>query len=222
QKYRMADVMADADVRRYCMQIARGDGLPVPGIVIDFSTVIANGVNLFGQQLSAGDHNFNPSAFATKIFGVGVALEGYRGMDVPAANGGAGGVSPPDPGNWFLDPLALAATPYVYLIPVGEDRMRTPPLGDSSTIRSWQVADVAIALPFNIGASDFSTLPLYTSSDSLTEPLFALRKHQSFRPVPAADYFSGNLYGPTGTLLRSQYTNNRLVARSVWNTRWKL
>src|SRR5690606_27097983 len=76
QKYRMADVMADADVRRYCMQIARGDGLPVPGIVIDFSTVIANGVNLFGQQLSAGDHNFNPSAFATKIFGVGVALEG--------------------------------------------------------------------------------------------------------------------------------------------------
>jgi hypothetical protein len=95
-------------------------------------------------------------------------------------------------------------------------------LGDAGQIRAWQVADVAIPLPFNIGASDFSTLPLYTSSDSLSEPLFGLSKHQSFRPVPDDSYFSPSLYGPTGTLLRSQYTNNRLVARSVWNTHWKL
>jgi hypothetical protein len=219
---RVPDLMADADVRRNCLQISRGDGLPVPGIVIDFTTVIANGYNLFGQQLAAGDHSFNPSAFATKIFGVGVAFEGYRGMDVPAANGGAGGTSPPDPNNWFLDPLALAATPYAYLIPVGEDSMRTPPLGDTSEIRSWKVADVAIPLPFNIGASGFSTLPFYTSADSLSEPIFGLRKHQAFRPVPSASYFSTSLYGPTGTLLRSQYTNNRLVGRSVWNNHWKL
>ncbi len=222
QRHRMSDLLADSDVRRHCMQISRGDGLPAPGILIDFSTVIADGYNLFGQQLAAGDHAFSPSAFATRIFGVGIALPGYRGMDQPSANAGAGGVSPPDPDLSYLDPLALSATPYVYLIPVGEDIMRAPPLGDASEIRSWQVADVAIPLPFNIGASDFSNLPLYTSSDSLSEPLFALRKHQSFRPVPDASYFSTSLYGASGSLLRSQYTSNRLVARSVWNTRWKL
>jgi hypothetical protein len=221
-KGRVADLMSDSDVRRYCMQISRGEGLPVPGIVIDFSTVIANGYNFFGRQLSAGDHAFSPSSFATKIFGVGVAFEGYRGMDVPAANSGAGGSSPSDPNTSYLDPMALSATPYAYLIPVGEDFMRTPPLGDSSEIRSWKVADVAIPLPFNIGASGFSTLPFYTSGDSLSEPIFALRKHQAFRPVPDASYFSPSLYGPTGSLLRSQYTNNRLVGRSVWNNRWKL
>lgn len=222
QEHRVADLISDADVRRYCMQISRGDGLPVPGIIMEFSTVIANGYNSFGRPLASGDHAFNASAFATKIFGVGIALPGYRGMDEPAANSGVGGTSPSDPDISFLDPQGMAATPYVYLIPVGEDLMRTPPLGDVGRIRSWQVADVAIPLPFNIGASDFSTLPLYTSSDSLSEPLFGLRKHQSFRPVPDDSYFSPSLYGPTGTLLRSQYTNNRLVARSVWNNRWKL
>jgi hypothetical protein len=222
QRSRVPDLMADADVRRHCLQLSRGDGLPVPGIIIDFGTLIANGYNLFGQQLAGGDHSFSPSAFATKIFGVGIALEGYRGMDIPAANAGAGGSSPSDPDNSFLDPMALAATPYIYLVPVGEDFMRTPPLGDPSEVRSFQVADVAIPLPFNIGGSDFSTLPLFTSADWLTEPIFGLRKHQSFRPVPDASYFSANLYGASGTLLRSQYTNNRLVARSVWNNRWKL
>lgn len=222
QRSRMENILDDADVRRYCMQIGRGDGLPVPGIVLDFSTVIADGYNVFGQQLAAGDHNFSPSSFATKVFGVGVALEGYRGMDVPSANSGAGGTSPSDPDSWFLDPYALSATPYIYLVPVGDDAMRTPPLGDASVIRTWNVADVAIPLPFNIGASDLSNLPLFTSSESLTEPLFGLRKHQAFRPVPDTTYFSTSLYGASGSLLRSQYTNNRLVGRSVWNTRWKL
>jgi hypothetical protein len=219
---RRDNVLDDEDVRRYCMQLHTGNGLPVPGIVLTFSTTITDGYNLFGQQLAAGDHAFSPSSFATKIFAMGVALEGYRGMDDPTATSGTGGTSPPDPGSWYLDPLALSATPYVYLIPVGVDSMRTPPLGDTSTIRTWTVEDVAIPMPFNIGASDFSTKQLWQSSDSLTEPLFALRKHQAFRPVSTASLFSRDLYGPTGTLLRSQYTNNRLVGRSVWNSQWKL
>lgn len=222
----MDNLMDDPDVRRYCLQISPNTGSAVPGFVFEFSTTIDNGFNLFGQPLAAGDHNFSPSSFATKIFGVGVALEGYRGMDNPSANtstvGSSGGTSPSDPNTWYLDPLALSATPYVYLVPVGEDAMRSPPLGDNGTIRSWSVDDVAIPLPFNIGASDFSTKNLYLSSDSLTEPLFNIRKHQAFRPVSSASYFSTSLYGPTGTLQRSQYTNNRLVARSVWNTKWKL
>jgi hypothetical protein len=221
-----ANILEDADVRRFCMQVDPGDGLPVPGIVLTFSTTIADGYNLFGRQLAAGDHAFSPSAFATKIFGVGTALIGYRGMDDPSANSvavaGAGGVSPAEPNSSYLDPLALSATPYIYLVPVGEDSMRSPPLGDTSTIRTWSVEDVAIPMPFNIGASDFSTKQLWQSSDSLTESLYTVRKHQAFRPVSTTSVFSPSLYGANGTLLRSQYTNNRLVGRSVWNSQWKL
>lgn len=222
QQSRKRDITTDEDIKRHCLQISRGDGLPVPGIVIEFSTTIANGYNLFGQQLAAGDHAFSPSSFATKIFGVGAALEGYRGMDQPAANGNNGGNSPPDPNTSYLDPLGLAATPYVYLIPVGVDSMRSPPLGDATTIRTFQVDDVAIPLPFNIGASEFGSGGLYLSADSLSEPLFANRKHQAFRPVPDTSFFSPSLYGSGGSLQRSQYTNNRLIGRSAWNSRWKL
>src|SRR5204863_1533626 len=178
--------------------------------------------NLFGQQLAAGDHAFSPSSFATKVFGVGAALEGYRGMDQPSANSGSGGSSPPDPNMSYLDPLALAATPYVYLVPVGVDSMRSPPLGDEDAIRTWEVQDVAVPLPFNIGASQLASGGLYQSADSLSEPLFTIRKHQAFRPVPDTSFFSTSLYGPSGTLQRSQYTNNRLIGRSAWNSRWKL
>lgn len=219
---RQRDILADQDVTRHCLQISRGDGLPVPGIIIEFSTTIATGLNLFGVPLASGDHAFSASSFATKLFSVGIALEGYRGMDEPAANGSSGGASPSDPSLWFLDPLGLSATPYVYLIPVGVDSMRSPPIGDAGVIREFAVEDVAIPLPFNIGAIDFASGGLYLSSDSLSEPLFATRKHQGFRPVPSASFFSTSLYGNDGSLQRSQYTNNRLIGRSAWNSRWKL
>jgi hypothetical protein len=223
---RRTDLLADSDVRQFCMQIDPGNGLPVPGIVMEFSTTIADGLNFFGHPLAAGDHAFSPSSFATKIFAVGVALEGYLGMDNPTANssdvGSAGGTSPSDPSMSFLDPKAMAATPYVYLIPVGVDSMRSPPLGDTSVIRTWSVADVSIPLPFNIGGSDFSTKPLWQSSDSLTEPLFSTRKHQAFRPVSTTSAFNLNIYGVGGQLMPSQYTNRRLIGRSVWNSKWKL
>ncbi len=222
---RMDNILEDADVRRFCLQVDPGNGLPVPGIVLTFSTTIADGLNLFGEPLAAGDSAFSPSAFATKIFAVGAAFEGYRGMGTPPANGSAvgdaGGVSPDEPGSWFLDPDALAATPYVYLIPVGVDSMRTPPLGDASRIRTWNVEDLAIPLPFNLGASAFSERGVFQAGDTLSEPLFTRRKHQAFRPVPSADYFNLDIYYG-GDLLRSQYTNNRLIGRSVWNSQWKL
>lgn len=226
ERGRRANLLDDEDVRRHCMQIERGNGLPVPGIILEFSTTIEDGLNLFGKGLAGGDHYFDTSLFATKIFGVGVALEGYIGMDNPVANStavtGAGGYSPPDPETTFLGSLSLAATPGIYLIPVGVDSMRSPALGDVNEIRSWNVNDVAIPLPFNIGGSDFSTKPLWQSSESLTEPLFAIRKHQAFRPVSTTAAFSSSIYGGTGSLQLSQYTNNRLIGRSVWNTKWKL
>lgn len=223
---RMDDLLADPDVRRHCLQLDRGSGLPVPGLLLSFSTTVADGLNLFGRPLAAGDHAFSSSSFATKIFAVGVALEGYRGMDDPAANssaiGAAGGSSPPDPPSWFLDPLALSATPYVYLIPVGVDSLRVPPLGDAAGVRTWRVADVAVPLPFNIGGSDFASGRFWQSSDSLPELLFAVRKHQAFRPVSSAAVFDRDIFGAFGQLRPSQFTNRRLIGRSVWNSQWKL
>ena len=216
QRGRVADLLADPDVKRYCMQIDDGSRLPVPGIVLTFSTVVADGLNLFGQPLAPGDHNFSASSFATKIFAVGVDFEGYIGMDNPD---GSSGPSPTDPS---LGANTLAATPYVYLIPVGTDSMRTPPLGDASTIRTWDVDDLAIPLPFNISASELSNNPFYTSGDSLSEPLFTTRKHQAFRPVSSAAAFNTGIYGGNGALQPSQYTNKRLIGRSVWNSKWKL
>jgi hypothetical protein len=99
--------------------------------------------------------------------------------------------------------------------------MRSPPLGDVSAVRTWDVADVAIPMPFNIGESGFSTKPLWQSSESLQESLFQIRKHQAFRPVPSASYFTSAIY-LGNTLARSQFTNNRLIGRSVWNSKWKL
>jgi len=207
----MADVTTDSDVRRLCLQIGDSSGDPVPGIILTFGTVIGDGLNFFGQPLGAADHSFSSSSFATKIFSLGVDFDGYIGMDTstgPATNS--------------TDPNALAATPYIYLIPVGQDSMRTPPLGDASTIRSWTVDDLAIPLPFNIGASALSSPNFWTSADSLTEPLYSVRKHQSFRPVSSVSFFTGNNVYSGNALSRSQYVNCRLIGRSAWNTRWKL
>jgi hypothetical protein len=222
---RMANILDDADVERYCLQVEDGTGLPVPGIVLEFSTTIANSYNLFGRPAAAGDHGYSSASFATKIFSAGIAFEGYKGMDNPAANAsavsGAGGTSPTSPGVSFLDSNALFATPYVYLIPVGVDSMRSPPLGDTSTIRSWNVDDVTIPLPFNIGASSFSTKQLWQESASLSEQLFSTRKHQPFRPVASADAFNTGIYADDG-LARSEFSNTRLIGRSVWNSKWKI
>ena len=215
QSRRMDNILEDADVRRYCQQVDPGTGLPVPGIVITFSTSINQGESLFGKALAAGDGSFHRSAFATKIHSVGVALEGYRRMNYPGQN------STVDPNLSFLDPQALAANPYVYLIPVGVDIMRSPPLGDTSDLRQWKVDDVAIPLPFNIGGSGFSTKNFYQSADSLTEPLFTVRKHQAFRPTDSTQPFETGIY--SGSALQfSQFTNRRLIGRSVWNSQWKL
>ncbi len=223
---RRDDLLQDADIRRMCLQVGTGAELAVPGIVLEFSTTISDGFNLFGQPLAAKDHAYSGSSFATKVFSVGVALEGYQGMDGPAGNAGvialAGGETPAGPDLSFMDPTALAATPYVYLIPVGVDSMRSPPLGDSGGVRTWAVQDVNVPMPFNIGQSDYSHQKLWQSSDSLSEPLFGLRKHQAFRPVATVDAFPNVIFEDSGGLARSQFTNSRLIGRSVWNSHWKL
>jgi len=198
EQHIVPNVMSDPQVAAYCRGLKKTDGSAIPGFVIPFSTTIEDGKNFFGLDLAAGDHAYSQSNFATKIAAVGVALPGYVGM--------ADGES--------TAPGALSATPYAYLIPCGSDFMRTP-LGDTGDVRSWQVVDQALPLPYNLGASDFNTTKFFGPNDTFAERPWVIRKHQAFRMVSdPAVYEDGSL--PT------VFTNARLIGRSVWNSQWKL
>jgi len=84
------------------------------------------------------------------------------------------------------------------------------------------VDDVAVPLPFNISAANFAGNLFYNSASSLSEPLFSVRGHQSFRPVSTTSVFNTSIYGSGGSLQPSQYSNRRLIGRSIWNSQWKL
>jgi hypothetical protein len=207
EQHIVPDLLADRDIAASCRGLATSDGSPVPGIVIPFESTITTGSNFFGLPLSGGDHAFSVSNFATKIFSTGVVLRGYEGMDpVYEENPGTS----PKPAT----PNMLAATPYLYVIPVGYDKMQAPPLGNTGVIRSWSVADQALPLPFNLGATAFNTGSYFNASGTLTEKPWTIRMHQAFRPVDDPSYFYGGI--------PREFTNTRLVARSAWNTGWKI
>ena len=208
QQHIMSNVLNDPDVAIYCNNIRKANGSAVPGIVIPFSTTIEQGLNFFGWPLAAGDHSYTQSNFATKVASAGIVFQGYVGMDTYAT--GAFGASGPASSN----ANALSATPYAYLIPAGMDTMRAPPLGDTNVIRSWTVKDQAIPLPKNLGANLFSSSQFFTPDGSLNEDLWIPRKHAAFRAVDDPAYFYGSV--PV------EFTNSRLIGRSVWNTQWKL
>ena len=196
------------------MQIDDGSGLPVPGIVLTFQYDHRRRLQPLRPTARRGGPTFSPSTFATKIFAAGVDFDGYIGMDNPI---GTGAVT-----NDTADPNALAATPYVFdPIRLGVDSMRTPPLGDTSTVRTWSVDDLAVPLPFNVSANDFASNPIYTSANSLSEPLFTVRQHHAFRPVSTTDAFN--------TSIRRRRRARTLpiheqppIGRSIWNSKWKL
>ncbi len=198
EQHIVPNVMSDPHVAAYCRGLTKADGSAIPGFIIPFSSTVEDGKNFFGLDLAAGDHAYSQSNFATKIGAVGVALPGYVGMSY---------------GESTL-PNALSATPYAYLIPCGTDYMRTP-LGDTGDIRSWQVVDQALPLPYNLGASAFNTTQFFGPNDTFAERPWVIRKHQAFRMVAdPAMYEDGSL--PT------VFTNARLIGRSVWNSQWKI
>ena len=198
EQHIVPNVLSDPQVAAYCRGLRKADGSAIPGFIIPFSTTVEDGKNFFGLDLAAGDHAYSQSSFATKIAAVGLALPGYVGM--------ASGESTAEG--------ALSATPYAYLIPCGNDFMRTP-LGDTGDIRSWQVVDQALPLPYNLGASDFNTTQFFGPNDTFAERPWVTRKHQAFRMVADPTlYEDGDL--PT------VFTNARLIGRSVWNSRWKI
>lgn len=198
EQHIVPDVLSDPQVAAYCRGLKKADGSAIPGFIIPFSTTVEDGKNFFGLDLAAGDHAYSQSNFATKIAAVGLALPGYVGMSYGEST----------------QSNALSATPYAYLIPCGTDYMRSP-LGDTGDIRSWQVVDQALPLPYNLGASDFNTTQFFGPNDTFAERPWVIRKHQAFRMVADPSiYEDGSL--PT------VYTNARLIGRSVWNSQWKI
>ena len=196
------DLMADPDVARYCNNLKKADGTAAPGIIISFGSTIEQLRNFFGLPLAAGDSAYTSGSFATKISSVGIALPGYVGMNYLGSGSASSSAN------------ALSTTPYLYLIPCGSDRMLAPPLGDTNTLRSWTVHDQALPLPYNLGASAFNTTNFFNANGTLSEQPWILRKHQPFRPVSDPSLFYSSI--PT------EFTNTRLIGRSVWNTRWKI
>jgi hypothetical protein len=210
EQHILPNLLADADVAAQCRNLRKADGTPVPGILIPFSSRIEAGKNFFGMDLAANDHNYTPTNFATKIYSVGIALPGYIGMDPYATGLVNATTTPATAGN----PNGLSATPYLYLIPCGSDFMLAPPLGDTNTLRSWTVKDQALPLPYNLGATSFNSIQFFDANGTLGEQPWIIRKHQAFRPVSNANFFYSTV--PT------EFTNSRLIGRSVWNSQWKI
>ena len=100
ESHKVPDLWAVPEYRRYCRPFAEA-GIPEPGIVIPFSTTVTSGLNFFDWPLGGGDSYYSAANFATKVRSVGL---------------------------WFSDynSVGLAQTPRVYLVPVGEDILRTP------------------------------------------------------------------------------------------------
>ena len=98
----------------------------------------------------------------------------------------------------------------------GETSRRLAEAGpaDIDAVRAFDVKDQALPLPFNLGATSFSSTQFFNANGTLSEQPWILRKHQAFRPVQDAAFFYSSVPG--------EFTNSRLVGRSVWNSGWKL
>ncbi len=183
------DIRSVPEYSRFCQSIASTSALQAkePAIVIRFSSTIDFAKNFFGKDLEAGDHALDSSYYATKIAGAGVRFDGY-------------------PSN------SLAATPVVYLVPAGSDRMRIPGGGENGTVLDWNVADQVIPVPYSIGSTeldDVDWVPTYTGYSGNVDAMAKIRRMPSFRAqIEEEDDEDKSL------------ASTRLIGRSAWNTKW--
>lgn len=117
-------------------------------------------------------------------------------------------------GVWFegYENASLSATPRVYLFPVGMDVMRSSTPGFEGEIRQWRILDQALPVPFPLSDQQIQTPGFIPSVDSMLGQFADLRRYSDFRA-----YVDGGDFDPAETL-----ANDRVVGRSVWNTRWVL
>jgi subtilisin-like proprotein convertase family protein len=182
----VSDVWQVPEFRKFCRPFAPESAGAQPALVIPFSTTVTFGLNYFGWPLGGRDSAYDPSRFATKVRSAGVWFTGYDGA-------------------------GLSATPRVYLVPAGDDILRSPS-GDGQSIRTFTIVDQKLPVPFPVGNSDLNNPAWIPFNDSLSEDFGGIRRFSSFRA-----------YADSGTFTPDQATvDSRLIGRSVWNTRWLL
>ena len=192
QNARVPDLWQVAEFRQQCRPFAAatdaaGKPVPQPGIVLRFSSDISSGKNFFGKPLSGGDQAYSTSNYATKIGSVGVTFDGYQTDDV------------------LND---LAAAPRVYFIPAGMDIMRVSRTGNPNDLRSWNVVEQAVPLPFPATSSQINKSGYIPLLDGLNGRFGDVRKFSDFRAYPDSAEEPGS--------------DSRLIGRSIWNTQWLL
>jgi hypothetical protein len=185
--FRVDNLLDLPEFKRYCLPFTPADAKE-PALVIPFSTTVEFRKNFFGQELAGGDNAYDSTHFATKIRSVGVWFGNFNN----ALNG-------------------VANQPRVYLIPVGIDRLRVP--SDAlEEVRSWQVADQALPVPYPLSEQQWSSPDWSMLKDGLGGALFSIRKYPSLRAYHDSGGFSA----------AEVVSNTRLVGRSVWNSKWLL
>ncbi len=164
EEFRVDNLWDVWEFRHYCRPPAAHDpDNPEPGLVIRFPTEIRFRYNLFGHQLGPMDHAYDPSRFATKIYGVGMWLTGY-------------------------DHSAMAETPRVYLVPAGADVMTVPTSVDF-TPRQWHVVNQRIPVPYPMSQADLDEPRYIPASDALNGSFSDIVRFSALRAYHDAGYF---------------------------------
>lgn len=180
------NVLAMPEFQRFCIPFTPANPTE-PAIVIPFGTNINFGLNYFGWPAGGGDSSYDSTNFATKIHSAGIWFTNYNAT-------------------------SLGNNPRVYLVPVGDDVMRSPS-GNRSATREWRILDQVLPVPFAIGESSVRNNPSWIpANDGLVGNPVQIRRYSSLRAYHDSGSFNVNEVS----------TDTRLVGRSVWNTRWLL
>jgi hypothetical protein len=187
ERYVVPNLLDHPEFKRYCIPFQPQLAVE-PAIVIPFSTTINFGQNFFGWPAVGGDNDYDSTHFATKIRSVGVWFANYNNL-------GGGMIN----------------TPRVYLVPVGNDVLRSP-TGNRGEIREWKILDQKFPVPFPLSATSLNNPSWIPQNDTLADEYGGIRQFARFRA-----YHDSGFFDPAQTI-----TDTRLIGRSVWNTRWLL
>ena len=183
--HRVDNLLDIPEFRKFC-KLYDYQNEAEPGIVIQFPTNITSKLNFFGWPLGGGDSSYDSAQFATKIRGINVWFSNY-------------------------DSSRLSKTPWVYLIPVGDDIIRVP-LSNSMNTRSFNVIDQILSEPFSIHTTDdLSNSEIWIPViDTVPDNYLSIRKHPRFIAN----------HDDIGLWENELIYNTNLIGRSVWNTKW--
>ena len=133
--------------------------------MIPFSTTVTSGLNFFEWPLGGGTPTIQPPTSPPRCGLSGVWFSNYNSV-------------------------GLAQTPRIYLVPVGEDVLRTPSYY-TKDIRTWQVVDQKLPVPFPIVETEMENNPGWIPTvDTIFDEMFQIRRHSDFRAYHDSGYMN--------------------------------